>query len=149
MKAVLLATALGTALVAQQLPNGPGKAETEKLCKGCHELSRSISPRQDRAGWQRTLNKMAAFGMKSTENEYAAVLDYLAKHYPAETLPPVNLNKAPAIELESRLSVRRSQAAALIAWRSKHGPLKSLADLKKVPNLDLAPFEARKDRIVF
>ena len=47
------------AVAAAQLPAGPGKAETEKLCVQCHELERSISPRQDRAGWQATIDKMS------------------------------------------------------------------------------------------
>src|SRR5689334_7860810 len=98
---------------AQQLPDGPGKAETEKMCTQCHELSRSISPRQDRDAWNQTMSKMAAFGMKSTDKDYALVLSYLTLHYPPEDLPPVNINKAPAIEMEARLSLRRSQAAAV------------------------------------
>ena len=49
---------------APVLPDGPGHDETEKLCKQCHEVARSISLRQDRNGWQTTMAKMAAFGMK-------------------------------------------------------------------------------------
>ena len=134
---------------AQQLPDGPGKAETQKICTQCHELSRSISLRQDRDGWSTTMSKMAAFGMKSSDKDYALVLTYLALHYPAEDLPPVNINKAPAIELEARLSLRRSQAAALIAYRKAHGDFKSLEDLKKVPLLDFGAIESKQDRIVF
>jgi competence protein ComEA len=134
---------------AQQLPDGPGKAETEKMCTQCHELSRSISLRQDRDGWSQTMSKMAAFGMKSTDRDYALVLSYMSLHYPPEDLPPVNINKAPAIELEARLSLRRSQAAALIAYRNAHGDFKSLEDLRKVPVLDYEMLESKKDRIVF
>src|ERR1700722_3597726 len=142
----LAGTAPGT---AQQLPDGLGKAEVEKTCTQCHELSRSISLRQDRDGWSQTMSKMAAFGMKSTDKDYALVLSYMALHYPPEDLPPVNINKAPAIELEARLSLRRSQAAALIAYRNAHGEFKSLEDLRKVPLLDFESLESKKDRIVF
>ena len=116
--------AFAVATLAQQLPDGPGRVEMEKMCKQCHELSRSVSLRQDRDGWNQTMTKMAAFGMKSTEKDYALVLSYLTKNFPAEDLPPVNVNKASAIELESRLSLRRSQAAALIACspRSPYPP---------------------------
>ena len=134
---------------AQQLPDGPGKAEMEKMCRQCHELSRSISLRQDRDGWSQTMSKMAAFGMKSTDKEYALVLSYLAVHYPPEDLPPVNINKAPAIELEARLSLKRSQAAAVIAYRKAHGDFKLLEDLRKVPLLDFESLESKKDQIVF
>jgi competence protein ComEA len=132
-----------------QLPEGPGRDETMKLCKQCHEVARSISLRQDRDGWHTTMNKMVAFGMKSTDKEYAAVLDYLVKHFPAEDVPRLNVNKATAIELEAGLSLRRSQAAALIAYREKNGDFKGLDDLKKVPGLDAAKLDAKKDRLVF
>ena len=141
--------ALPLALAAQQLPEGPGRAETEKICRGCHELARSISPRQDRAGWQVTFNKVTAFGMKATEQEFNAALDYLAKQYPAEDVPKVNVNTATAIQLESALSLRRSQAAAVLAYRKANGNFGSIEDLKKVPGIEAEKIEARKDRITF
>jgi competence protein ComEA len=147
-EAVALAIALGGRLFAQ-LPEGAGRVELEKMCRGCHELARSVSLRQDRAGWEKTMTKMSAFGMKATDRDYALVLDYLVKHYPAEEVPRINVNKATAIELESGLSLRRSQAAAVLAWRAQNGPFKSLDDLKKVPLMDAEKIEAKKDRITF
>ena len=132
-----------------QLPEGPGRAETERLCKQCHEVARSVSLRQDRDGWNNTMTKMAAFGMKGTDSDFALVVDYLAKNFPAEEVPRVNVNKASAIELESGLTLKRSQAAAIIAYRNKNGNFKSLNDLKMVPSLDVAKIEAKKDRITF
>jgi competence protein ComEA len=132
-----------------QLPEGPGKAETQKLCSQCHEVERSIAPRQDRAAWQGTIDKMVSLGAKGTDKEFAIVLDYLASHYPADEVPRLNVNKARAIELESALSLPRSQAAAIIEYRTKHGDFKSIADLKKVPGVDAAKIEAKKDRLAF
>src|SRR5262245_58687698 len=86
-----------------QLPDGPGKVETERVCKQCHEIERSIAPRQDREGWQSTMDKMVALGARLTDQEYGTILDYLAKHYPAAEMPKLNVNKATAIDLESRL----------------------------------------------
>ena len=150
MKSLFLAFLLcATVLAAQQLPDAAGRAEVEKMCKGCHEMARSVSLRQDRDGWLRTMTKMQAFGMKSTEPEFQAALTYLAKQFPAEEVPPVNVNKALAIELESRLSLKRSQAAAVVRWRAENGPFKTIEDLKKVPNIDAEKIEAKKDRIVF
>jgi competence protein ComEA len=93
--------------------------------------------------------KMSAFGMKASDREVAIVLDYLARHYGAEEVPPININTARAIELEAGLSLRRSQARALIEYREKHGGFKSIEDLKKVPLLDFAKIEEKKNRIVF
>ncbi|MBL8178969.1 MAG: helix-hairpin-helix domain-containing protein [Bryobacterales bacterium] len=134
---------------AQVLPEGPGKAETERLCKGCHELARSVSLRQDRGGWEITMKKMVAMGIKGNEQEFNLVLEYLVKNYPAEDVPPLHINKATAIEIESRLSLRRSQASAIIKYRNENGNFKTIDDLKKVPGIDLDKIEAKKDRVVF
>jgi competence protein ComEA len=64
-------------------------------------------------------------------------------------VPPIKVNDATAIELESGLGLRRSQAAAVIAYREKNGKFKALADLKKVPGIDVAKIDAKKDRIAF
>jgi competence protein ComEA len=131
------------------LPDGPGKEETQKLCSRCHDLDKSLSINQDRAGWQRTIEKMLAFGAKATDQEFNAVLDYLAKNFPADDVPKINVNKATAIEFESGLSLRRSQAAAIVQYREKNGPFKSIEDLKKVPGIDGEKIEEKKDRLVF
>lgn len=144
-----LAALVAGAALAQELPDGPGRAQVEKLCKQCHELARSISPRQDRDGWNHTMTRMAAFGMKTSDQDYAQVVDYLVKNYPAEDAPRINVNKASAIELESGLNLKRSQAAAVLAYRAKNGDFKSLEDLKKVPLIDAAKIDAKKDRITF
>ena len=131
------------------MPDGPGKEETRKLCSQCHELEKSFSLNQDRTGWQRTMKKMVDFGMKGSEQEFGAVLEYLVKNYPADEIPKINVNKAEAIDLESGLSLKRSEAAAIIQYREKHGAFKSIEDLKKVPGLDTSKIEAKKDRLTF
>lgn len=133
----------------RSLPDGPGKEETRKLCSGCHELEKSFSLHQDREGWQRTMDKMISFGMKGTEKEISAALEYLVRNFPAEDVPKIQVNKASAIDFESGLSLKRSQAAAIIEYRKKHGAFKSITDLKKVPGVDAAKIEAKKDRLIF
>jgi len=78
LHAIGLALTLFAGMGWAQLPEGPGKAETERICKQCHELERSISVRQDRAGWQATMDKMAALGAPGTQKEFDAVVEYLA-----------------------------------------------------------------------
>ena len=77
------------------------------------------------------------------------MLDYLVKNFPADELPKINVNKAEAIELESGLSLKRSQAAAIIQYRNQHGAFKSVEDLKKVPGVDVEKVEAKKNRLIF
>jgi competence ComEA-like helix-hairpin-helix protein len=144
---LLALTALPT--LADELPDGPGKAETQKLCIQCHDLAKAVSARQDRNGWGATMTKMVAMGMKGSRQDLAAVLDYLTKNYPPEGLPPLNINQARAIQLESRLSLKRSEAAAILKYRKDHGDFQSLDDLKQVPNIDFAKIEAKKDILVF
>ncbi|HKE24177.1 MAG TPA: helix-hairpin-helix domain-containing protein [Bryobacteraceae bacterium] len=132
-----------------QLPEGPGKPETEKLCSQCHELARSISLHQDRAGWDATVAKMVGLGAKASDSEIQLVTQYLAAHYPADEVPRIHVNTARAIEFESGLTLRRSQAAAIVEYRSKNGPFHSIADLEKVPGVDIAKIEAKKDRLIF
>jgi len=132
-----------------QLPEGPGRAETQAICSQCHELARSISLRQDRGGWQATIDKMVTLGAKGSDRDFQLVLDYLARNYPAEDVPRIKVNEARAIDLESGLSLLRSQARAIIEYRDQHGPFKSIEDLKKVPGVDAAKIEAKKDRLVF
>ena len=70
----ILLTAFAMLAQGYQLPDGAGRAETEKLCKQCHELARSISLRQDRDGWSHSIARMTAFGMKSTDQAAVSVL---------------------------------------------------------------------------
>jgi competence protein ComEA len=147
-RAIALVAALAAGAWAQ-LPDGPGKAETEKLCSQCHELERSISLRQDRAGWAATVDKMMSLGATASDSEVRMITDYLAVHYPGEAEQKIRINKAKAIDLESGLSLKRSEAAAIIEYRTAHGPFHSIADLKKVPNVDAAKIEAKKDRLSF
>jgi len=150
MKHTLLALALLLPAAAQaQFPEGPGKAEMVKMCSACHELERSAAMHMDRDGWKNEVDKMVSLGAKATPEEITAVVDYLAKTFPAEEVPRLNVNKATQIEFESRLSLRRSQAAAVIQYREKNGPFKSIADLEKVPGIDVARIEAKKDILVF
>jgi len=141
--------ALASSLSAQELPDKPGRAATQRLCKQCHELARVTSVHQDREAWSVTMEKMVAYGMKASKDDYATVLNYLAASFPAEEMMKINVNTATGIELESGLSLRRSQSRSLIAYREKNGPFKSLDDLKKVPLLDAAQIDEKKDRIAF
>jgi len=146
---LVMALLLAARVAQAQLPDGPGKEETLRLCSQCHELERSVAPRQDREGWQGTVEKMVRLGAKGSDKEFAVVIDYLATSFPGETIPKLNVNAAKAIEFESRLSLKRSEAAAVIAYREKHGSFKSVEDLKKVPGIDAAKVEAKKDRLTF
>ncbi|MBS1790953.1 MAG: helix-hairpin-helix domain-containing protein [Acidobacteria bacterium] len=92
---------------------------------------------------------MVSYGLKAKEEELKLILEYVVKNYPADDVPRINVNKAEAIDLESALSLKRSQAAAIIKYREEHGAFKSIEDLKKVPGIDVDKIEAKKDRLIF
>jgi competence ComEA-like helix-hairpin-helix protein len=146
---LLLGGLMMAAMLPAQLVPGPGMAETDKNCKTCHEIERSISLRQDIHGWNQTIAKMVGFGMKSPEAELAIVAEYLAKHYPADAMPPLNVNTATAIELESRLSMKRSESAKFLEYREKVGKIKTFAQLKEAPGINPEKVEQKKDQIIF
>jgi competence protein ComEA len=150
--ALILTAGSGSAtLLAQapQLPDGPGKDALVKVCIGCHEPNRVAAFRLTREGWEATVADMKWRGAKGTDEEFAAIVEYLATNFLGEAAPKLNLNRATSIELESVLSLLRKEAAAVIAYRDKVGGFKTIDDLKKVPGLDFKKIEAGKDRISF
>jgi competence protein ComEA len=133
---------------AQALPDGPGKAELQKVCGICHQAERSAAVRLTREGWEGVIGDMIARGARGSDEEFAAILDYLSKHFLGDAPRPLNINRANNIELESVAGLTRKEAAALLKWRQETGFCKSLDDLKKVAGLDYKKIEARKDFLV-
>ena len=133
---------------AAQLPDGSGKETVIKVCGSCHQPERSASVRLTREGWEEVIADMIKRGAKGTDEEFAAVLEYMAAHFLGEAPRPLNINRATNIELESVAGLTRKEAAAVLAYLDKVGVCKSLDELKKVPGLDYKKIEARKDFIV-
>jgi hypothetical protein len=131
-----------------QLPDGPGKDETTRICGTCHPADRAASVRLTRAGWQDTIGKMVGLGAKGTDQELEQVLTYLATNFKGEGRKPLNLNTATSIDLESICGFLRKESAAWIAARKAQGPCKSIDDLKKVSGVDFKKIEERRERLV-
>jgi competence protein ComEA len=141
--AVTSAPAAGQA----QLPEGPGRAEVQKLCSTCHPVERGASVRLTREGWQDVMTRMVGLGLKASDEELNVALEYLATHFKGEAMSPLNLNRATPAQLQSVAGLLRKESAALIAFRAK-APCKTLEDFKAVPGLDFAKIEKRRDRLV-
>ncbi len=146
-----LFAAAGQSAPSQQssdgMPEGPGKTVTLKVCAGCHDPRVVASLRLTRDGWAAVVADMVQRGAKGTDEDLAAIQQYLTTYFLGEAPRPVNVNTAPAIDLESVVGLLRSEARALIAYREKN-PCKMIDDLKKVPGLDFKKIEAARDRIV-
>ena len=144
-----VAAILSAGMAWGQFPDLPGKDATIRACGNCHEPERAASLHQTKDGWDATMSAMASRGMAISDADYATVLDYLSKAFPADAPKPLNINTASGIDLESTLGLLRSQAALIVAYREKHGNYKSFEDLKKVPGPDFSKIEDKKDRISF
>lgn len=135
--------------VRADLPDGAGKNVTVRVCGKCHSPDKAVSLRQDEDGWTDTIGKMVKLGAQGTDDDFTTVLAYLTKNFGPEAPPLVNLNKADSVELESSLVLTKTEASALIQYRTEKGPFKTLEDLRNVPGVDFKKLEARKSRITF
>jgi competence protein ComEA len=153
MKTYVAALALiGLASIASAqdtLPEGAGKAQTLNLCGTCHEAAKATSVKLTREGWIETIDRMKAFGASGSDEDFAAVLEYLATHFKGDVVRPLDMNTAEAIDLESVLQLLRRESKVVLDYRAKRGPFTSLDDLKGLDAAIFKKIEAKKDRIVF
>lgn len=148
MTGVPLVTAI---LAAQTLPakeskfpEGPGKAALFKVCADCHGPESAVAQFKTRAEWSKTLDEMAANGAQGTDEEWNQILEYLDKNFSL-----IFVNKADAKQLANTLDVAQATAEAFVRYRDEHGPFRTVEDLEKVPGVDAAKVESRRDRFVF
>jgi competence protein ComEA len=135
-------------IACAQWPDSPGKEVTLQLCANCHDPSIIQAHRQSRDEWIATIQKMMAAGAEGTEEQFTAVLAYVSKNF-GPVAARINVNQAPAAELESGLGLLAKEAASIVKYRTDKGAFKTVEDLKKVPDLDFKKIEAQKDRLVF
>jgi competence protein ComEA len=153
MKALFVLAAVITisppAFAQDTLPDAPGKKETLQVCSTCHEAAKATSVKLTREGWMETIDRMKAFGASGSDEEFTAVLEYLATHFKGETVRPLDMNTAESIDLESVLQLLRRESRAVLEYRAKRGQFTSLDDLKGLDPAIFKKIEAKKDRIVF
>lgn len=67
-----------------RLVEGAGLSQVQASCSMCHSLDYILmnSPFQDKAGWEKTVNKMVkVMGAPLTAEDIATVVGYLDSHY--------------------------------------------------------------------
>ena len=155
MLATTVAVVGGTAAPAaapqasgEGLPDGPGKDVTVRVCGVCHEPARAASVRLTYEGWAAVVDSMVKRGAKGSPDDISAVVDYLAANFLGEASQPVNVNTAPQIDLEMVAGLLRGEARAVVEYREKNGPFKTLDDMKKVPGLDFKKIDSKREFIV-
>ena len=84
---VVLAASIATATADEssiRLTDGAGLTQVQANCSMCHSLDYILmnSPFQDKAAWEKTVNKMVkVMGAPMTADDVAAVVAYLDTHY--------------------------------------------------------------------
>jgi len=138
-----------TATCAAQASKAPARAEAadmavfESVCGACHTSS-MVSDIRTEPEWKDTVEQMVSLGADGTGDQLEAVMRVLLR-----TLTKVNVNTAPATQLPLVLDITEATARAVVKYRAEHGKFKSLADLKKVPGINAAKLDTRKDRVAF
>jgi competence protein ComEA len=127
-----------------KFPEGPGKTALFKVCRDCHGPESAVGQLKTHDEWSKTLDEMAANGAQGTDEEWNQILEYLDRNFSL-----ILVNKAGATELAATMDVPRATAEAIVTYRNERGRFGAIEDLKKVPGLDAAKVEARKDRFVF
>src|SRR5580658_9424128 len=114
---VVLLFALAAIGFAQTLPEGPGKAVTERMCRGCHGLDNVVRARRTRDKWAEVVDDMVSRGAKGTDAEADEVIEYLSAHFgPGSATAKVNVNKATASDLTGSLGISAPDAEAIVTY---------------------------------
>ncbi len=105
-RAVWLIACLAGALSghAQNLPDGKGKAEFQRVCSSCHSVSIATAQQMDQAQWTGVVNDMVSRGAQGTQQDFDNIIAYLTANYgpgkPAAVAPtpaPAPQTRTPAM----------------------------------------------------
>ena len=125
------------------LPPGEGRDVLVNVCSQCHDLEPVSSRFRTRGEWKDMIEEMAARGGTGPD-DVKAIIRYAVSH-----LGVVNVNTASATDLAEIVQLTPAEGSAIVEFRKQAGEFTTLDDLKKVPNLDFARVDARKDHITF
>ena len=79
--AVVIVLSLATAAAQDSLPDKPGRETVTRVCSACHELDTATGTRHTRAEWGSLVEAMVNRGARGTDEEFAAIVEYLATQY--------------------------------------------------------------------
>ena len=125
------------------------KHRRSRVCGTCHEAAKATSVKLTREGWIETLDRMKAFGAAGPDEDFAAVLEYLATHFKGDTVRPARHEHGRGDRSRKRAAAASAREQGRAGYRAKRGQFTSLDDLKALDPAIFKKIEARKDRIVF
>jgi len=129
---------------AAVLPDGPGKAETTRLCGRCHSLDQTTSLRQGQTGWTETITKMVNLGTQGSEEDLNSILNYLVKHYGAVAGGPGGSGATPAGVAGPRPPAAIMSASGPLVPRLEHTS-RAAGEPARLPPASTAAVEPAKE----
>ena len=102
-KALLLGSLAASASAQQNLPDGPGKDTFAKVCSSCHGLDRPMALKRTKEAWSATVAEMAGFGADATQEDFQAIVNYLAKNFGPDANSPAAAGGAAGLKLPDGL----------------------------------------------
>jgi competence protein ComEA len=142
----LVAALSASAWAADVAPPAPDLAREgqslKAVCAQCHNLQIVMDTPMSYEAWHDTVQTMVDRGASGTDEQFDDIMDYLHR-----TMTTIDVNTAPADELEVVLHVPEPTAQAIIARRGTK-KFTGLADLKSVPGVDASTVDA-KARLIF
>ena len=100
-----------------------------------------------RPQWELKVIEMLQEEPGVTAEERSTIVEYLSANF--KPGGKIYVNYAAAGDLATALELSTVDAVAIVRHREEKGGFKTLDDLKKVPGLDAAKIEAKKDRLEF
>jgi len=136
---------------AADLPEGPGRELILRACTGCHKADSFSAYRHTQDEYQSIVKRMATErGAQASAKELDEIAAYLFQNFPkVEDPTKLNINKANAKELETRLGLTAKEAEAIVSYRNRHGDFHAIGDLYIIYGVDGKKLEAVQEKITF
>jgi len=143
----------GDAAATPAMPDGPGKQFILMQCTACHQPDHFTKYHHTSEEWQVIVARMGTRVPGATKPDLDAVLKYFVTNYPKVEAPEdpnkVNMNKAAAKDIETRLDLTAPEAEAIVHYRETHGDFKEWRDMLIIYGVDGKKIQARQERMAF
>ena len=133
-----------TVAPAQATQTDNQQALLQKVCGSCHTLGKVTGSRRSRSQWEEVTDKMIAAGAKASDEEFTAVINYLASQYGR-----ANVNTASASEIAEATGLSEQEAEAIVKYRKEKGKFEDFEALSKTPGVAIEKLEKSRDAISF
>lgn len=115
-----------------------------RVCAECHASNRIVEGRRFRSQWEEVIEAMLVEGAKGSDDDFRVILEYLVSAFGR-----VNVNAAPAPELQQVLHLESGQAESIVDYRKKNGKFADFDALIAMPAAPVEALTARRDAPIF